>query len=54
MCDGPIDTPSLSFEQRLVDDRDFCRASWDELMYGEEEVTLPSLVVEATTYRRMA
>lgn len=47
MCNGVIDTQSPSFEQRLVDDRDFCRTCWDDMMFGKEsEVPLPVLVLE--------
>jgi hypothetical protein len=48
MCHRKIDPECLSFEQRLIDDRDFCRECWDDIMFGEhaEEVPLPVLVVE--------
>ena len=47
ICNGPIDASSLSFEQLLVNDKDFCRTCWDEILYSEEEPSLPSLIVEA-------
>jgi hypothetical protein len=35
-CDSPIDPNSLSFEQRLIDDQDFCRRCFDEIMNDED------------------
>ncbi|AIC14930.1 hypothetical protein [Nitrososphaera viennensis] len=40
MCCNAIHSASLSFEQRLIDDKDFCRKCWDEITgaaYPEEE-----------------
>lgn len=31
-CGAPIDPNSLSFEQKLVGDTDFCRQCWDRIM----------------------
>lgn len=33
-CSQPIDFLSLSFEQRIIDDQDFCRRCFDEIMTG--------------------
>lgn len=32
ICGDFIDAASLSFEQRLIRDQDFCRKCWDEIM----------------------
>ncbi|AIF84136.1 hypothetical protein NTE_02080 [Candidatus Nitrososphaera evergladensis SR1] len=32
MCHDAISPASLSFEQRLVNDKDFCRKCWDEII----------------------
>jgi hypothetical protein len=31
-CDEPINESALSFEQRLIDDIDFCRTCFDAIM----------------------
>jgi len=31
-CFRPIDESSLSFEQKLIDDENFCRSCWDDVM----------------------
>lgn len=43
-CSAPIDPNSLSFEQKLVDDKDFCRRCWARIMM-DEEILLPRLAV---------
>lgn len=49
MCHKVIDPSSISFEQRLIDDKDFCRKCWDEIMFEvqEEDVPLPFLAIVA-------
>lgn len=48
MCHRKIEPERLSFEQRLIDDMDFCRECWDGIMSAqEEEVLLPVLSVAA-------
>lgn len=44
-CRGPISQFSLSFEQKLVEDEDFCRRCWDDIMNGsyDEVAVVPSL-----------
>lgn len=34
-CFRPINSDSLSFEQRLVNDRDFCRRCFEEVAEGD-------------------
>ena len=34
-CLNSIDADALSFEQRLIDDQDFCRRCFDEKVDGE-------------------
>lgn len=41
-CLNPIDTAMLSFEQRLIDDQDFCRRCFDEKVDGEDLTYLES------------
>lgn len=45
-CGSPVDANSLSFEQRLIDDQDFCRRCFDEIMSDEDMPYLndPSLL----------
>lgn len=31
-CEDPISEESSNFEQRLIDDQDFCRKCFDEMM----------------------
>lgn len=40
VCDNFIDAASLSFEQRLVGDQDFCRKCWDEIMMMTTTTTM--------------
>lgn len=44
-CRGPISQISLSFEQKLIEDEDFCRRCWDDIMNGsyDEVGVVPSL-----------
>ena len=35
MCCEPIDYDNLSFQQRLIGDRDFCRACFDEILEAQ-------------------
>lgn len=45
-CSNSIDQLSLSFEQKLIDDEDFCRRCWDDIMngsYDEQAVVMPKL-----------
>ncbi|MEO9295295.1 MAG: hypothetical protein ABI347_06820 [Nitrososphaera sp.] len=37
LCFEPLDCGNLSFHQRLIDDRDFCRACFDEIMEAQYE-----------------
>lgn len=37
MCGGVINSSSLSFEQRLIGDEDFCRTCWNGIMYEEHD-----------------
>jgi len=43
-CGINIDKGSLSFEQKLIEDEDFCRRCWDRVMDETNEVRLPSLM----------
>ncbi len=45
MCGGAIDVSTLTFEQRLVNDEDFCRTCWNDIMYHEYEgeISVPRL-----------
>lgn len=46
LCGKAIDSLSLSFEQRLIGDQDFCRNCWNEIMIeGYDESPLPILLV---------
>lgn len=45
-CSNGIDRGLLSFEQKLIDDEDFCRRCWDDIMnssYDEQAVVMPKL-----------
>jgi hypothetical protein len=44
-CSGAISRISLSFEQKLIKDEDFCRRCWDDIMNGsyDEVAVIPSL-----------
>jgi len=44
-CRGAISQISLSFEQKLIEDEDFCRRCWDDIMNGsyDEVAVIPSL-----------
>ncbi len=44
-CRGAISQISLSFEQKLIEDEDFCRRWWDDVMNGsyDEVAVIPSL-----------
>jgi hypothetical protein len=47
VCRNVIDPASLSFEQRLIEDKDFCRKCWDAVMeVRPEEIRLPVLIVK--------
>jgi hypothetical protein len=45
LCNDVIDPQRLSFEQRLIDDTDFCRTCWDEIMEGEYPRDVPILAL---------
>jgi hypothetical protein len=43
-CGHPIDHTNLTFEQRLIDDKDFCIRCWNEIMNDntdEVKIVLP-------------
>jgi len=42
-CGIDIDIDNLSFEQKLIEDEDFCRRCWDRVMDETDDVRLPSL-----------
>jgi hypothetical protein len=45
-CSSTIDSGALSFEQKLIDDEDFCRRCWDDIMngsYDEQAIVMPKL-----------
>ena len=42
-CGIRIDMDNLSFEQKLIEDEDFCRRCWDRVMDDTDDVRLPSL-----------
>ena len=44
-CGINIDKGSLSFEQKLIEDEDFCRRCWDRVMDETDDVRLPSLTI---------
>lgn len=44
-CGINIDADNLSFEQKLIEDEDFCRRCWDGVMDDVDDVRLPSLTV---------
>ena len=44
-CGIDIDIDNLSFEQRLIEDEDFCRRCWDRVMDETDDVRLPSLAI---------
>ena len=44
-CGIDIDVDSLSFEQRLIEDEDFCRGCWDRVMDDTDDIRLPSLTL---------
>jgi hypothetical protein len=41
MCHREINSALLSFEQRLIDDKNFCRECWDGMMSGAQEEEAP-------------
>ncbi|HEY7507945.1 MAG TPA: hypothetical protein VH677_02355 [Nitrososphaera sp.] len=41
LCGGTIDNSALTFEQKLVNDEDFCRACWNDIMHQEYEGEIP-------------
>ena len=43
-CGISIDVDTLSFEQKLIEDEDFCRRCWDGVMDDTEDAQLPSLI----------
>jgi len=45
-CQNLIDSDALTFEQRLIEDRDFCVGCWNEIMNPDLDgfdIELPSL-----------
>ena len=44
-CGIDIDVDYLSFEQKLIEDEDFCRRCWDRVMDETDDVRLPSLTI---------
>lgn len=47
-CGIDIDTDNLSFEQKLIEDEDFCRRCWDRVMDETDDIRLPSLRASRT------
>ena len=45
-CGIDIDIDTLSFEQKLIEDEDFCRRCWDRVMDDTDDVKLPSLTIQ--------
>lgn len=45
LCNDVINPRRLSFEQLLIDDTDFCRTCWDEIMQGEYPGDVPILAL---------
>lgn len=47
MCNNFINPEELTFEQRLIDDKDFCRKCWEEMAneVNEEAVPIPRLAI---------
>lgn len=43
MCFAPIGYGNLSFQQRLIDDRDFCRVCFDEILEAQYDSDLKYL-----------
>ena len=45
-CSGPVEQEdSKSFEQRLVDDQEFCLRCWNEIItFVSDDELLPSLI----------
>ena len=43
VCGNIVDPISLSFERRLIEDKEFCRKCWDKIMEEvyPEEIPLP-------------
>jgi hypothetical protein len=39
-CHRPIDLRNLSLEQRIVDDHDFCRHCFDEIMESQDDANV--------------
>ena len=44
-CGVAIDPTTLSFEQKLIDDKDFCRRCWNQIMSDVDDIRLPHLAV---------
>ena len=42
-CGIDIDIDNLPFEQKLIEDEDFCRRCWDRVVDDTDDVRLPSL-----------
>jgi hypothetical protein len=40
LCGDKVDELSRTFEQRLVDDTDFCAPCWNEIMHEGHESTI--------------
>ena len=46
-CNCKIDETVLSFEQRLIEDKEFCRACFDEILNDSNyEIRMPLLKVK--------
>jgi hypothetical protein len=39
-CHLPIDFRNLSLEQMIVDDRDFCRRCFDEILESQDDLNV--------------
>lgn len=47
VCNVPIDETILSFEQRLIDDKEFCRRCFDEIIDDNNyDIRVPLLRAE--------
>ena len=46
-CNLPIDLANLSFEQRLIEDKEFCRGCFDEILNDNNyDVRVPLLKIK--------
>lgn len=47
VCNRIVDLACSAFEQRLIEDKDFCRECWDEMMEQVYPEEIPHLIVDA-------